>query len=115
MSNILVCLIFQRALFGVLMDDLADGPLFAVLEPFEDLRPPLVDDVRLVVPVDHIHDLAADTGAHFGEANLKSADMAAGIAAVPLLQFEGGDTWCVNMVGGPAHAAEAYREGLSEE
>jgi hypothetical protein len=113
MSNILVCWIFQGALLVILVDDLTDCPFFAVLEPLENLSPALVEKLGLVVSADHFHDFVSDTGADFGDADLKPVDMAAGITAVPLLKFEGYDTWCIDVMGCPAHTAEAYGEGFS--
>ena len=92
MSNILVCLIFQRALLGVLVDDLADGTFFAILEAIDNLSSALVEQLGLVVPTDHLHNLATDTGAYFGKPDLKPPHMTAGIAAVPFLKLEGYDT-----------------------
>ena len=115
MSSILVCWIFQGALLGVAVDDLADGPLFAVMEPLENPLATLVEEVRLVVTVNHLHDLAANARVHLGEANLEPADLATGLATEPLLQFEGVYARGVDMVSGPAGTAETHWKGLSEE
>ena len=116
MSNILVCRIFRRTLLVIVAADyLANGTFLAVLETLEDIVSPLVEEVGWVVSVNHLHDLAADAGVDFGQAELESADVAARLTAEPFLQLVGVHTGGVNVVSGPAGPAETDRHRVSKE
>ena len=115
MSNILVCWIFRGDSLGVAVDDLADGALFAHVESLKNLLTAPVEELGLVVPVNHLHDFAANTRIHLGEANLEPADLATGLATEPLLKLVRVYARSVNVVSRPASPAEAYGDRVSEE
>ena len=97
------------------MDHLADGTLLAILETLDDILSPLVEEVGRVVSVNHLHDLAADTGVDFGQAELESADVAARLTAEPLFEFMRIDALGVDVVSGPTGPAETDRHRVSKE